>query len=643
MPAPKPETTRETAPETAPVFDATARAELAAALEATGLKPTTAAIQAGINPGNFGQQIKGRKGMSPETAGKLAALLPGSDFAARFAAYIPAAPAARDAGTAPHAATATGADPAVPPGYALLALDEIAPSPLNPRKSFDEDALAELAASIAARGLLQNLTVRWPYPPDAGEGRPSALRPAVIVAGERRYRALRKLAAEGTWPRPGDPLEGRVLVRLEDAGDADHLEMAIIENLQRVDVPPLEEAEGFKALRDMGWSVTAIAEAIGTGKRAVQQRLQMLAGLGEEARTAMAAGALTVEQARGLASLPPAVQARLVADAEDLPRTEKDIRAEGVRGYARLEDMAFDAEAYQAEGGHSLTLDTGTYLFDTPVAVALQEAAFERAAEAARTEGWTEIEAERRSWFYGSGGDPDMLPARGRAQIVLVDDYRTKVPVLHVLKGLPLKTAPDGDATDHDGAGADAQWKAAQEQARARREKLEAVRAEVIARLSADRTAAVRLAVFAWLTEPSVLYETFCWPDGPIVAAALPFIGEHTLPLEELDEKARAAGYLPEIARGGLDAAAMARLWRALEAMPPAQVRACLEAMVIAAVLDQQLVTDGPLDDTRGTAQVLAAAGLAPDPELFTGATPHGERPDDEGEDGATSEDEAAA
>jgi ParB family chromosome partitioning protein len=106
-----------------------------------------------------------------------------------------------------------------------LPLESLTESPLNPRRTFDDAALQELAESIRTQGLLSPLLVR-PKGPQTYE----------IVAGARRYRAA-QLAAVGYVP-----------VRIADLTDAQALEMSIVENLQRRDVHPLEEAQGFAAL-----------------------------------------------------------------------------------------------------------------------------------------------------------------------------------------------------------------------------------------------------------------------------------------------------------------------------------------------------------------------------------------------------------
>jgi ParB family chromosome partitioning protein len=114
---------------------------------------------------------------------------------------------------------------AVQSEYRNLPLDSLIESGMNPRRSFDEAALNELADSIRSQGVLSPLLVR-PKGPQSFE----------IVAGARRYRAA-QLAGQESVP-----------VRIVELSDAQAIETSIVENLQRRDVHPLEEAQGFAAL-----------------------------------------------------------------------------------------------------------------------------------------------------------------------------------------------------------------------------------------------------------------------------------------------------------------------------------------------------------------------------------------------------------
>lgn len=134
----------------------------------------------------------------------------------------------------------------------LLAVAALSPSPTNPRKRFDEAALQELATSIKHDGLLSPIIVRHL---EVGYE---------IVAGERRYRAA----------TIAEVVEVPCIVR--DLSDDDVLRIQVIENLQREDVHPLEEAEGFKALLDRGlYDAKGIADATGKSEAYVHARLRL--------------------------------------------------------------------------------------------------------------------------------------------------------------------------------------------------------------------------------------------------------------------------------------------------------------------------------------------------------------------------------
>lgn len=134
-----------------------------------------------------------------------------------------------------------------------LPVDEIDNSPLNPRTQFDEAALEELAASMSTDGLLQPIVVR-----SVGDR-------YVIVAGERRWRAAKRL----DW----DTIAA--IVR-DDIDDAAHVRLALLENLARSDLKPLEEARGYQQLADLGMTQEQIAEAVHRSRPAVANSLRLL-------------------------------------------------------------------------------------------------------------------------------------------------------------------------------------------------------------------------------------------------------------------------------------------------------------------------------------------------------------------------------
>lgn len=129
------------------------------------------------------------------------------------------------------------------------------PSPFNPRGARDEESLANLAESIRQSGLLQPVVVRELQAEGAWE----------IVAGERRWRAAQMAG-----------LEEILAVVKSDLSDEEALTLALVENLQREDLGPLEEAEGYRRLADLGWTQTVIAERCGKSQAAVSHLLDLL-------------------------------------------------------------------------------------------------------------------------------------------------------------------------------------------------------------------------------------------------------------------------------------------------------------------------------------------------------------------------------
>ncbi|HIC82215.1 MAG TPA: ParB/RepB/Spo0J family partition protein, partial [Kiloniellaceae bacterium] len=173
-----------------------------------------------------------------------------------------------------------------------IAFANLHPSPLNPRTQVDPDKLAVLATSIESEGILQNLTAR-PHPKKAGHFE--------IIAGATRYLAFEKLV-KAKKRQPSDTLPVRVK---EPCSDLDVVELAIIENVQRDDLHPLDEAAGYAKLRELGKTPADIEKLIPQGKRHVQLRLQLHDNLTKDAKTAFRKGAFALQSARVLAALCP--------------------------------------------------------------------------------------------------------------------------------------------------------------------------------------------------------------------------------------------------------------------------------------------------------------------------------------------------
>jgi ParB family chromosome partitioning protein len=194
-------------------------------------------------------------------------------------------------GPAASAAASTPDAPAAAPSGlpALLALDALVPGMYQPRTRMDEGALYELAESIKAQGIMQPILVR-----KLGEG-PNAGKHE-IIAGERRFRAA-KLAGLDTVP---------VLVR--EVPNEAAAAMALIENIQREDLNPLEEAQGLQRLiREFGLTHEQAAQAVGRSRSAASNLLRLL-NLAEPVQTMLMAGDLDMGHARALLALEKAAQ-----------------------------------------------------------------------------------------------------------------------------------------------------------------------------------------------------------------------------------------------------------------------------------------------------------------------------------------------
>ena len=194
-----------------------------------------------------------------------------------------------------------------PGGPTAVPIEMVEPNPGQPRKRFDQDALDELATSIRSKGLLQPLVVVR-----VGEDR------FRIVAGERRWRAA-QLAQLHEVP---------VVVR--ELSEEEIAEIAIIENVQRVDLGPVEEAWGIKSLIDrFGRTQEQVASALGKSRSHVTNLLRLL-NLPEDVMRLVQNGALTMGHARALlmSKDPLRLSQEVVANDLSVRETERRVKAE---------------------------------------------------------------------------------------------------------------------------------------------------------------------------------------------------------------------------------------------------------------------------------------------------------------------------
>jgi ParB family chromosome partitioning protein len=188
-----------------------------------------------------------------------------------------------------------------------LPIESLAPNPFQPRRTFSSEALAELAASIRASGVLQPLVVR-----QRGDRHE-------ILVGERRWRAAQQAGLS------------HVPAMVREATDAEALELALVENLLREDLNPLEEAEAYqRLLAEFGLTQDELAGRIGKDRSSIANALR-LRRLPEAIQDDLRAGRLTMGHARALLGLAsPAAQLRLreriLALEWSVRATEADVR-----------------------------------------------------------------------------------------------------------------------------------------------------------------------------------------------------------------------------------------------------------------------------------------------------------------------------
>jgi len=197
-----------------------------------------------------------------------------------------------------------------------LPVDAISPNPKQPRKDFDDKALHDLSVSLSQTGVLQPVVVRR-----LGDG-------YQLIVGERRWRAA-KLAGIT-----------RIPAVIREASDAQSLELALVENLLREDLNPIEEAEAYqRLLAEFGWTQEELAKRVARDRSSIANCLRLLK-LPDLIQADLRAGRLTMGHARALLSLEsPADQLKLreqiMAHSWSVRATEEGVQAKRVRPLRR--------------------------------------------------------------------------------------------------------------------------------------------------------------------------------------------------------------------------------------------------------------------------------------------------------------------
>ena len=189
----------------------------------------------------------------------------------------------------------------------MLEIDQIKPNPLQPRVAFAPDKLAELAASIRQSGVIQPIVVR------------SAVDGYEIIAGERRWRAAQKAGLK------------KLPCIVQDVSDQEMLELALVENVQRDDLSPIEEAQAYQLMVDkFGLSHAAIAARVARSRSAITNTLRLLQ-LPSSIQEMVISEELTMGHARALLPLPQGEQLQLARRAVDRGLSVREVERRAKR------------------------------------------------------------------------------------------------------------------------------------------------------------------------------------------------------------------------------------------------------------------------------------------------------------------------
>lgn len=198
-----------------------------------------------------------------------------------------------------------------------LPISSITPNANQPRKDFDDGALQDLSDSLRHSGVLQPVVVR-----KVGDG-------YQLIVGERRWRAAKLAGLE------------KIPAIVRDATDAESLELALVENLLREDLNPMEEAEAYqRLLAEFGWTQEELAQRVGRDRSTVANCLR-LAKLPDEIQADLRAGRLTMGHARALLSLPGATEQlrlreEILAHSWSVRATEADVQRNRPKAVRRV-------------------------------------------------------------------------------------------------------------------------------------------------------------------------------------------------------------------------------------------------------------------------------------------------------------------
>ena len=309
-----------------------------------------------------------------------------------------------------------------------LKLSQITPSANNPRNTFDDASIAGLAQSIKQDGLLQNLVVFKP------KGKKKNYE---IISGERRYRSLYLLQQNGDL---AEDYEVAVEIR-EGLTKDEKLRLATVENLQREDMHPMDEAEAIALLLGSGENIDDVSAKTGLSLGVIKRRVA-LADLCDEAKTALRADEITLSQAEALTIGSHQQQKELIEDGLG------NHNASQIKGWltdekANVAMAIFDRELYTGTYSNDLfaTEDT-TYFDDVEQFLSLQEQAIENLKADYKSQGFEPVELvdgySFNRWQYRDADTED--GEKGGVVIQLYNNGRVELHEGLVDKALDRKT-----------------------------------------------------------------------------------------------------------------------------------------------------------------------------------------------------------
>ncbi len=226
----------------------------------------------------------------------------------------------------------------------MVPIERISANPDQPRRQFDPELLEDLTASIREKGIIQPLIVR-PMPGKVGDYQ--------IVAGERRWRAAQKAQLH------------RIPVIVRDFDDTEVLEIAIIENVQRADLNPVEEAAGYQQLmQKFGHTQEKLAEALGKSRSHIANTMRLMQ-LPEQVQAFVRNGQLTAGHARALITSddPMALAQRVIKKALSVRETER-LAKTGI-------DNVFTPSGKSKRGAGASEKDADTHALEGDLSAAL--------------------------------------------------------------------------------------------------------------------------------------------------------------------------------------------------------------------------------------------------------------------------------